>query len=416
MPPLPPEATSTATDALAAEAALRRTNVQAAKAPVERTFVPPTFTIKELYDAIPAHCFERNTLRSSLHVLEDLTLIAIIGTAMWFTDGWLTSLAAPLWAKAVAWSVYAYVQGVVATGIWVIAHECGHQAFSPSTSINYGVGFVLHTALLVPFHSWRITHGMHHAHTGHMTKDQVFVPKTRAQHGLADEQENEEHEDSILRETPIYSCLSVLVMLLVGWPLYLLTNLSGQDYGRWTSHFLPSSPVFKERQSGQVIASTLGLLAMLGLLGWSASYFGAATVALYYGAPYLWVNAWLVTITYLQHTDPVLPHYRAPAWDFVRGALCTVDRDFGWLLNARLHHIHDTHVCHHLFSRMPHYNAVEATRHLREKLGPQYYVFDRTPIIKALYRSWRQCRYVENTGDVLFFRGINERRVPTKSE
>lgn len=36
----------------------------------------------------------------------------------------------------------------------------------------------------VPYHSWRITHAKHHAATGHMTQDQVHVPKTRSQLGL----------------------------------------------------------------------------------------------------------------------------------------------------------------------------------------------------------------------------------------
>jgi len=38
----------------------------------------------------------------------------------------------------------------------------------------------------------------------------------------------------------------------------------------------------------------------------------------YYGIPYLAVNHWLVLITFLQHTDPMLPHYRAGEWNFVR--------------------------------------------------------------------------------------------------
>lgn len=36
----------------------------------------------------------------------------------------------------------------------------------------------------VPYHSWRITHGKHHASTAHMTQDQVFVPPTRSQRHL----------------------------------------------------------------------------------------------------------------------------------------------------------------------------------------------------------------------------------------
>jgi omega-6 fatty acid desaturase (delta-12 desaturase) len=423
MAPLPPDATPNATDAVPAQAIRSKVatfdNSAAVRSArdVEKTFVPPTFTIKELRDVIPAHCFERSTLRSSLYVLMDVTAVCLTGTAIWFVDNWLDSIQAPAVVKFAAWALYSFVQGIFGTGLWVLAHECGHQAFSPSTTINYAVGYVLHTFLLVPFHSWRISHAMHHAHTAHMEKDQVFVPKTRAQRGLKEVDEvatSEDYHDSVFQEAPLYSIFNIIGMLLFGWILYLTVNASGQNYGRWTSHFHPSSPIFKETQRKEVIASTIGIVGMLGLLGLAAQYFGFSTVVLYYGLPYLWVNAWLVTITFLQHTDPVLPHYREPSWNFVRGALATVDRDFGWILNACLHHIHDTHVCHHLFSRLPHYHAVEATRYLKEKLGPEYYVFDRTPIWKALYRSWRQCAYVENTGDVLFFRGVGEYCGPTK--
>ena len=62
------------------------------------------------------------------------------------------------------------------TGLWVVAHECGHRAFAKQDWINYLVGHVLHTALLVPFHPWRISHANHHANTNCMENDEVFVP------------------------------------------------------------------------------------------------------------------------------------------------------------------------------------------------------------------------------------------------
>jgi omega-6 fatty acid desaturase / acyl-lipid omega-6 desaturase (Delta-12 desaturase) len=43
---------------------------------------------------------------------------------------------------------------------------------------------IMYFSLGVPYHSWRITHAKHHASTGHLTQDQVFVPKTRSQLGL----------------------------------------------------------------------------------------------------------------------------------------------------------------------------------------------------------------------------------------
>ena len=45
------------------------------------------------------------------------------------------------------------------TGIWVIAHECGHQAFSKYQLVNDGVGLVFHSCLLVPYFSWQVLYG-----------------------------------------------------------------------------------------------------------------------------------------------------------------------------------------------------------------------------------------------------------------
>ena len=61
-------------------------------------------------------------------------------------------------------------------------------------------------------------------------------------------------------------------------------------------------------------------------------------------------------ITLLQHTHPALPHYTTEKWSWLRGALATCDRSFGFL-DTFHHHIADTHVLHHLFSTIPHYHA-----------------------------------------------------------
>ena len=35
-------------------------------------------------------------------------------------------------ARVAIWALYGFAAGLPLTGIWVIAHECGHQAFSDS--------------------------------------------------------------------------------------------------------------------------------------------------------------------------------------------------------------------------------------------------------------------------------------------
>lgn len=96
----------------------------------------------------------------------------------------------------------------------------------------------------------------------------------------------------------------------------------------------------------------------------------------------------------MHHTHPSFPHYDSSEWDWLRGALATVDRDNGDLLNKVSHHIADTHVVHHLFSAIPYYHAVKATKAIKPLLG-EYYQFDNTPVHKAIWTDFKKCIYVE---------------------
>ena len=84
--------------------------------------------------------------------------------------------------------------------------------------------------------------------------------------------------------------------------------------------FNPESQIFDERHWGQVLWSDFGIALAITAIVAASKQFGFLTMMAYYGIPYLAVNNWLVLITFLQHTDPMLPHYRAGEWNFVRGA------------------------------------------------------------------------------------------------
>jgi len=53
-----------------------------------------------------------------------------------------------------------------------------------------------------------------------------------------------------------------------------------------------------------------------------------------YGAPYMFVNAWLTLITWLQHSDVKVAHYDESTWDWFTGAIATIDRNFPAMINA----------------------------------------------------------------------------------
>jgi len=357
---------------------------------------PPPFTLQEVRAAIPQHCFDRSALRSAGYVAVDFLLIGV----MFYLASYIWQF--PLKLQLVLWPVYWFAQGVVFTGIWVCAHECGHQSFSKWKIVNDSVGLVLHSLLLVPYHSWRISHGNHHKSTSHMDRDQVYVPKTHSQITVS----NGEDLHNLVSDAPLVNLMQIVLMLLVGWPAYLVMNAWGQNYGKRTNHFEPSSPIFKKEHFLQISLSDLGIAMMLVTLYSYGLVAGWGSLVFYYVMPYLWCNFWLVLITYLQHTDVVVPHFRGEEWNFLRGALCTVDRDYG-ILNHFFHHIGDTHVAHHLFSTMPHYHAQEATEAVKKFLGSYYLSDTETPILTALWRSWNQCHYVEDKGDVLFYQTVN---------
>lgn len=449
--------------------------------PADLAQVPiPDFSIKDLLTSIPKHCYQRNAFHSGLYVLQDVVLMSAAFYAATKIDPlvarvnasnspisseWLSVHAQQRLLYFALFGLYQFFQGLVFTGIWVNAHECGHQAFSSSKALNNTVGLVLHTFLLVPYHAWRISHARHHAATGHLTRDEVFVPRTRTQRGFlplrepvgtsvietdqvddflktpsekamatvttviekeaaaAEEEEVPDYKDSDLtwtqwfnetfEDAPAYTLFFLLGQQLFGWQLYLIQNTSGQlHYPKGTNHFNPSSVIFDARHKWQIIASDIGIAVMFCIL--VAACFlapnGFWDVARYYLVPYFWCNHWLVMITYLQHTDQQVPHYQPDEWTFARGALATVDREWLWPIGPFFFHgIAETHVAHHVHSKIPHYHAWEATRALKQKLGPCYRHSDQN-VFKALWHNLRTCRFVDLSDSILFYR--NRRGVP----
>ncbi|KAE9289843.1 hypothetical protein PR003_g25440 [Phytophthora rubi] len=102
--------------------------------------------------------------------------------------------------------------------------------------VNNLIGLVLHSALLVPYHSWRLSYRKHHSNTGSCENDEVFVPVTRS---VLPSSWNETREDS-----PLYQLYRIAFMLVVGWmPGYLFFNATGPTkyWGKSRSHFNPNS-------------------------------------------------------------------------------------------------------------------------------------------------------------------------------
>ncbi|KAL5347031.1 Oleate hydroxylase fah12 [Pseudogymnoascus australis] len=401
-------------------------------------FQLPNYAMGDIIRAIPKECFKRNTALSLYYVARDLTCLA---TTFYLFHNFVTPANVPSTAaRAALWAVYTIIQGLFGTGLWVLAHECGHQAFSPSKIVNDTVGWVCHSALLVPYFSWKISHGKHHKATGNMEKDMVFVPKSREVY--AGRIAKFVHElDELTEETPIATLLHLVGQQLAGWWLYLLANVTGHDnhenqkegrgkgkkngYTTGVNHFNPASPLYEAKDAKLILLSDIGVGLTIAALVWVSRTFGAANMFVWYFIPYLWVNHWLVAITYLQHTDPSLPHYQPGSWNYVRGAAATIDRDFGFIGRHIFHGIIETHVLHHYVCTIPFYNADLASEAIKPVMGRHYRADTEggsLGFLKSIWKSARWCQWVEpnesvlgkegEEGGVLFFRNRNGLGVP----
>ena len=300
------------------------------------------------------------------------------------------------------WLLYAVVTGTVAGGCWVIAHECGHRAFHPNPRVEAVVGFILHSLLLVPYFSWQRSHAVHHANCNHLEAGETHVPPRSGS--------SSGRFVAGLRKRlgkNVYGVVSLFTHLVLGWPLYLLFGVAGgEDYGSPSSHFTTSTPfsngrrrLFPDSLRQLMVVSNLGLLATVVALALASIHFSPARVLMVYVLPYLVINAWLVAYTWLQHTDTDIPHFSTSDWNWAKGALQTVDRPYGPLLNLLHHGIGSTHVCHHINPRIPHYNAWYASALLKNSF-PDLVRYDSTPIHKALWRIATHCTVVSQRGVV----------------
>lgn len=254
--------------------------------------------IKAIKDSIPDHCFESSVATSMGYVVRDAALAA----ALYYAALTYIPQVENDYLRYTAWMVYGYAQGLIGTGIWILAHEAGHGAFSRYQKLNDFVGWVLHSYLLVPYFSWQSSHRRHHQFTGNMEKDMVFVPAV-----YNSERHHKEPTTPwgilahAMEDVPAYQLLTLVFHQLFGWQLYLLANVSAgreslpRKEGRWyrLSHLDPFGDLFRPREAILVIMTDIGLAITMGVLYLAAQSIGWSRVFLLYGVPYFWVHHWL---------------------------------------------------------------------------------------------------------------------------
>ncbi|KAJ6526664.1 fatty acid desaturase-domain-containing protein [Mycena capillaripes] len=372
-------------------------------------FSPPNMTLKELRAVIPPELYEKSTARGLYYLVQDVFSVwALYALSLWI-DGVSENLTTKFelsyptsvvlyWSL---WAVYWVAQSIAMAGCWCLGHEAGHGNVSPYGFINDTVGYFLHTCLLTPYFAWKSTHHTHHRTVGSIERDENYVPRTRSELGIA--MTEQLHE--VFEETPLYTLGRLLVMQLLGFQAYLLFNTLGCPRDPpGTNHFNPSSVLFKKNEYNKIVGSNVGLMIVATLLLQYGSKLGFAALVKHYIIPYIFCHHWIVMLTYLHHSDPTIPHYRAGQWTFLRGALATVDRPLlGFIGRMYFHNVSHDHIGHHLFTNIPFYNQPYVTEKLKAVLG-EHYNYDSTNTFYALYRSFTQCLFIDDEGEIVMYR------------
>lgn len=366
---------------------------------------------KDIRAVIPEDCFELETDKSLGYLS-----VSVVGTALCTAIGvnMLDVFNPDSLLTLPVWTAYSAVTGTVAMGLWVLAHECGHGAFSKNKQLQDAVGYIIHSIMLVPYYSWQRSHAVHHQYTNHMELGETHVPESVA----ADDDGSLAGRTALINALgkedglKAWGAIQGFLHLIVGWPAYLLIGATGGPARGMTNHYYadplttpdqPKKELFPGNWKEKVYKSDIGIAAVLGIVAaWTACN-GVGQMMALYGGPLIVVNAWLVAYTWLQHTDVDVPHFGEDDHNFVRGALHTIDRPYDkldpWGAIDFLHHkIGTTHVAHHFDSTIPHYKAQAATDAIKEKF-PELYLYDPTPIPEALWRVCKGCTAVEKRGD-----------------
>ena len=135
----------------------------------------PEFSVKDLRAIIPKELWKHSYTKSFYWLIHDITIILSL---IYLAATYLNEDYVPFRSvRALLWCLWWYVEGAFFFGAWILAHECGHQAFTPNKQLNNVIGFILHTMLFVPYFSWQYTHAQHHARTGNLEQDTNHLPR-----------------------------------------------------------------------------------------------------------------------------------------------------------------------------------------------------------------------------------------------
>ena len=256
---------------------------------------------------------------------------------------------AALWVLTYLTLAAGYIAGILLTipaglfllRLFLVQHDCGHDAFFQGRAANKWVGRLLGVLTLTPFDSWRRAHAIHHAGTGNLDSRGV---------GDVDTLTVAEFRSRSPMKRLLYRLYRSPIVLFGIGPAYIFLLRHRFPLGPTQGKLRPWLSAFG---TNAAIAVTAGLLIWaIGLKLFLLVHIPIALVAASLG----------VWFFYVQHQFEETMWDRDEDWTFHHAALhgsshYALPGVLRWFTaNVGVHHVH------HLASRIPFYRLGEVLR------------------------------------------------------
>jgi len=290
------------------------------------------FKLKDILKTLPKECFQKNPRKAWMTVFTNVVMVVL---------GYAAIAVSPWYLLPIAW----FFTGTALTGFFVIGHDCGHRSFAKRRWVNDWVGHLFMMPLIYPFHSWRILHNHHHAHTNKMDEDNAWQP----------------FRPEVFGSFSLPLRLGYEYMRGGFWWLASIVHWAGLHFD--LSQFeTKDHPKVKQSIAVVVIFAAIVfplLISNLGLWGFVKFWL----------LPWLGYHFWMSTFTLVHHTDPRIAFSEPADWNEAQAQLAgTVHCDYPGWVEFLCHHI-NVHIPHHISTAIPAYNLRMAHASLKQNWG-----------------------------------------------
>lgn len=327
--------------------------------------------LRNIIQSLPKACFEQDPIQAWKGVALSVLFVALGYGAIIFSSWFLLPLA---WI----------LTGTALTGFFVIAHDCGHRSFAKQRWVNDWVGHLFLLPLMYPFHSWRILHNVHHAHTNKLDVDNAWHP-SRA-------------EDYEQFPTGIQICYRALRGYF--WWLGSIVHWA-KDHLDWRT--------FEGKERAQVKVSVLAIAAFAILFFPTLiATTGIWGFVKFWLMPWLVYHFWMSTFTLVHHTSLKIPFRPESEWNAAEAQLSgTVHCDYPYWVEVLCHDI-NVHIPHHISTAIPFYRLRMAHASIKENWGDRIHECQfGWPLMKEIVQ---ECHLYHANNNYQSFRTFNQNR------